>query len=449
MVLPTDQITFIGVLLASFIVSSCINKSALRYYVSDRAALFIHLLQAVFSITGCVVLFPLVDVVVFLSLVASMFFWIRFTPSSMGMIRQAVVWLTMFIWLFCVHYTRPFMATIHISGAIMLLTIKYTSYAAECTKENLPDLVQWLGWTFFIPSFFTGPTISLQEYLKWVSDVALPQQEQQEYDFDKLERTSEKALTTAFWFAPFAILGTSLYPITSVTIFGHDVGVLYRLLYTWIALWCIKCRYYFLWGIAEASYIESGAARHVWHFGRNVEVWSIENAMNVHDITNNWNRCTAMWLKRNVYQPTLSRLTETMQDNAKATQLAVLVTNLTSAMWHGFSAGYYMTFIGTGICTLISRILHQHIDPLVTRSGSRLLQIGYKVGIVLWINVLMITFALPFQVHTFEQSWSAWRGLYFIGHIWAGLALILVLIVITRSQERTILNVVENNNKKD
>lgn len=445
MVLPADQLAFIGVLIASFIISCSLSRETFKSFYPARlqTALFIHTLQIVWCIAGSLLLFGLHDVALFTTLVVANYIWVKFGPTK-ALIRQGFVWITMFSFLFFLHYTRPFMAVIHISGCTMLMTVKYTMYIAEedATKPR-PSLMDWLGWTFFIPSFFTGPVLAFNDYLNWthyVTAIVLPARN---YDFDGLQpsRTSVKALTSAIWFAPFAILGTSMFPVASVAMFDMEVGVLHRILYTWIALWCIRCRYYLLWGIAEASYIESDAARHVWHFGRNVEVWNIEFATTVHDITNNWNRSTAMWLKRNVYQPTLVKLTETMYDHTLAARVAVLVTNVISAMWHGFSAGYYMTFLGTGACTVVSRLLHQHVDPIVNSSQSRVVKISYQVATVIWVNLLLITFALPFQLHSFQQSWAAWRGLYFVGHMWAGLALIAVLLVITQKQEKKIREV--------
>jgi hypothetical protein len=448
MVLPADQLVFIGVLISSFIISCSLSRETFNSFYPARlqTAIFIHALQVVWCITGGLLLFGLPDVALFTTLVMANYTWVKFGPIK-ALIRQGFVWITMFSFLFFLHYTRPFMAVIHISGCTMLLTVKYTMYIAEedVTKPR-PSLMDWLGWTFFIPSFFTGPTLALNEYLNWVNYVTAivpPHLDLKVYDFDQLQppRTSVKALTSAIWFAPFAILGTSMFPVASVAMFDMEVGVLHRILYTWIALWCIRCRYYLLWGIAEASYIGSDAARHVWHFGRNVEVWNIELATTVHDITNNWNRSTAMWLKRNVYQPTLAKLTETMHDHTRAARVAILVTNVISAMWHGFSAGYYMTFLGTGACTVVSRLLHQHVDPIVNSSQSRFVQISYQIATVIWVNLLLITFALPFQLHSFQQSWAAWRGLYFVGHMWAGLALIVVLLVITQKQEKKIREV--------
>ena len=420
--LPLDQTFFVCILIASLVVSCLLPRIAV--------AVQIHLVQIGFSLSFGFLLFGAQQMGIVLFAALLMYFWTQHASRFFRpIICSTVVWLSMFITLLWLHYSRPVDTMVHVSGCFMLMTIKYTSH-----QHKPASLLEWLGWTFFVPSFFTGPTLSLEEYQNWLKASG---EKTPEPGLDRLPSPSwSDVFIESLWYAPFAILGTSIVPIAAILDFDPSVGTVHRLLYGWIALWCIKCRYYLIWGIAEASFIGSGASWFVWHRGRNANVQKIECAHSVRDITENWNRCSAMWLKTGVYQPMNAWLNGMGWSVDQSARLAVMVTSLTSATWHGFSAGYYLTFGCTFVCTIISRLMHKEIELAEIVQRSALLRSLYKVTSVVWLNVILLTVALPFQLHTFDMSWKAWQSLNFIGHMWAAIALIAVLLVSNGKQRR-------------
>lgn len=343
------------------------------------------------------------------------------------------VWTGMLGWLTTLNILRMHnnwaspVWELHISGSVMLMVIKYTSLSSSAPAVGIID---WLGWTFFLPSFFSGPTLELNEYLEyltWAKDSS-----------NNIIIDSKKTVTKAFWYLPFIVFGSQYFPIWHTTSFQATEGSFERIAFVWLALWCIRCRYYFAWKLAEASYQACGASSHTTHFGRNVHIWNIEIASSVHEITSNWNICSAKWLKVHVYQP--------LSDYTGSPRLAITLTNVISAVWHGLSPGYFLTFISVGICTAVGRLIHTNIDPLIPKSG--LISTAYSLAMTLWLTIVVTTIAIPFQLFTFEQSWEAWKGLFFIGHIWVLFMLVICLLIQTSTTTLHRLDMSETKEEK-
>lgn len=449
--LPYDQALFAGLLGIIYFTSTALTRKNVqllqhRLFPLTRlnAGMELHVLQPLFCLLAGLPIFGYEAMLATLLCAVALWAVHKFIPAAGATI---VTWIGMFSWLTWLNLTRPNEWTIHISGSIMLMTIRFTSHAGDVRNGFVTtgSLIEWLGWTYFIPSFFTGPTMSLQDYREWHSYLTVPEvderahphppspQQQQQGEQINIEATRppNRAFVRALWYAPFVIVGQTAFPVLGVTRFLPTDGMLYRIFYAWMALWCIKCRYYLAWGVAEAAFAASEASRFVWHRGRNVDVWNVELGRSTHSVLKYWNMCTADWLKRYVYIPVRGWLGE---GNYRAPDLcAIVATNVVSALWHGLAPGYYATFVGGGVCTAVGRLLHTYVDPYVTASGSLVLQNLYEVLMVLWTAVLVITFGLPFQLFSWSLTWEAWKGLFFIGHTWLGGALMLVLLTMVVS----------------
>jgi lysophospholipid acyltransferase len=225
---------------------------------------------------------------------------------------------------------------------------------------------------------------------------------------------------------PFVALASNpRYELLSMTLsWKAGEPFLKRIVDAWIAVWCMRCKYYVAWGIAEASYKASGAAPFVSHHGRNVRVWDVELPRSVHSVTSAWNVCTSDWLKHYVYLPTRNQL-KARGVGVVADYVAIITTNVTSALWHGLYPGYFLTFFGAGACTVIGRLLYKNVEPHFQLGGAlEGLWPLYETLFVLWAWVMMITFIPPSQLYTFSYGWKAWENLHFIGHAWLGGAFI-------------------------
>lgn len=172
-------------------------------------------------------------------------------------------------------------------------------------------------------------------------------------------------------YLPFVFIGNEMFPIEKVASFQASLGMFHRVLFLWMALWCIRCKYYFVWKLSEACYSITGLNK------RNVNVADIERPdRSFYGVLNSWNICAADWLKYHVYTPVFNY--------TRNERLAIFVTNVTSAAWHGLYPGYanfvfakivanifsryFVTFIGVGLCTAVGRLIHKNVNPAVARS---------------------------------------------------------------------------------
>ena len=108
-----------------------------------------------------------------------------------------------------------------------------------------------------------------------------------------------------------------------------------------------RLKYYGVWSLTEGACVLSGmgykgidpkSGRVQWDKLRNVNPWGIESAQNSRAYLENWNINTNNWLRNYVYLRVTPK-------GKKPGFRASLATFVTSAFWHGFYPGYYLTFI--------------------------------------------------------------------------------------------------------
>ena len=108
-----------------------------------------------------------------------------------------------------------------------------------------------------------------------------------------------------------------------------------------------RMKYYGVWSLTEGACILSGmgfrgvnpkTGKIDWSRLQNVNPWGIEAAQNSRAYLENWNMNTNHWLRNYVYLRVTPK-------GKKPGFRASLATFTTSAFWHGFYPGYYLTFV--------------------------------------------------------------------------------------------------------
>ena len=108
-----------------------------------------------------------------------------------------------------------------------------------------------------------------------------------------------------------------------------------------------RLKYYGVWFLTEGACILSGmgykgvdpkTGRVNWSRLQNVNPWGIETAQNSRAYLENWNMNTNKWLRNYVYLRVTPK-------GKKPGFRASLATFATSAFWHGFYPGYYLSFV--------------------------------------------------------------------------------------------------------
>lgn len=113
-------------------------------------------------------------------------------------------------------------------------------------------------------------------------------------------------------------------------------------------------RYYLVWGIAEYIAVIAGLGYNPktndWDISRNANPHLVEFATNPRTGINNWNIKTSEWLGTYIYNRFF------LENNGEAGTKSLILTFAVSALWHGWSIGYYIFFLtGFHKCTIYGR----------------------------------------------------------------------------------------------
>jgi lysophospholipid acyltransferase len=108
-------------------------------------------------------------------------------------------------------------------------------------------------------------------------------------------------------------------------------------------------KYYGIWKMAEGACILSGIGFNGyksdgslrWDRVTNVSPWTLETSQNNKELLEAWNQNTNKWLRNYLYLRVAAR-------GKKPGFKSSMATFGTSALWHGFFPGYYLTFISAG-----------------------------------------------------------------------------------------------------
>lgn len=137
----------------------------------------VHWFQIIVSFVSSLIAYGLFDTIRLLAFMIGAFI-ILHNPFRLKEVYLKInMWLYSFFILSVWHFARPEGIPVHVSGSVMLMVIKLTTLCSfkdsKEVKDNnsKPHLVPFLGWLLFVPSFLVGPTLTFQEYQKWVANV--------------------------------------------------------------------------------------------------------------------------------------------------------------------------------------------------------------------------------------------------------------------------------------
>jgi lysophospholipid acyltransferase len=151
----------------------------------------------------------------------------------------------------------------------------------------------------------------------------------------------------------------------------------------------------------------------LWNRVANIDVIGYETAQNCKELLESWNKRTNVWLRNYVYL----RLTPI---GKKPSFVSTFVTFGTSALWHGFYPGYYLTFATGAVTQQAAKTLRRNFRPLFLAPDLKTPLPSKKYyDIASWF-VTQVTFnfvVIPFGMLTLRDSYIAWRSVIFYVHI--------------------------------
>ncbi|KAI4215073.1 MAG: hypothetical protein LQ351_002388 [Letrouitia transgressa] len=335
---------------------------------------------------------------------------------------------------------------VDITGAQMVLVMKLTGFCwniedgrqphdelAEFQKgralRTLPSVLDFTAYVLFFPSLFAGPSFDFVDYRRWIETTmfdlppgsdpktAPPTRKQR-----RIPRSGtpavKKAVTGIFWI--FLFLKFSTWYNADLVLGDQFMkyGLLRRIWILEMLGFSTRMKYYGVWYLTEGACILSGmgykgvdpkTGRARWNRLQNVNPWGIESAQNTRAYLENWNMNTNNWLRNYVYLRVTPK-------GKKPGFRASLATFTTSAFWHGFYPGYYLSFVLAAFLQTIAKNFRRHVRPFfLTPDGQRptSYKVYYDILSYLLTQTAFCFTTAPFVLLGLRPSLIVWSRVYF------------------------------------
>jgi len=340
--------------------------------------------------------------------------------------------------------------TIDITGAQMVLVMKLSAFCwnihdgrikpellTDHQKDRaivkMPDFLNYAGYVLFFPSLFAGPAFDYNDYHRWIEttmfDVPAGVKAPATRKARKIPRSGRPAawkavyglgwiflsLKFAEWYNTDLVLSDEYMRYS----FPHRVFILYMLGFS------SRLKYYGGWSLTEGACILSGmgfngidakTGKARWDRLENVNPWGIESAQNSRAYLENWNKNTNNWLRNYVYLRVTPK-------GKKPGFRATLATFVTSAFWHGFYPGYYLTFVLGAFIQAVAKNFRRHVRPFfLSPDGTQgtPYKIYYDIASYVFTQLAFCFCTAPFVLLTFSDSLKVWARVYFYTLIGVG-----------------------------
>ncbi|RPB16037.1 MBOAT-domain-containing protein [Morchella conica CCBAS932] len=342
-------------------------------------------------------------------------------------------------------YPQP--GVVDVTGAQMVLVMKLTAFCwsvhdgrlpkAELSEfqqdralPEMPSLLDYAGYVLFFPSLFAGPAFDFAEYRRWIDcsmfDVVIPDtkrggtKRKRKIPSSSIPATIKavKGLAWIFLFLKFSSWYTTEFALSDQFL---EYGIFKRIWYIYLLSFTARLKYYGAWYLTEGACILSGLGYNGldekkqprWDRLTNVGPLALETAQNTRAYLENWNMNTNKWLKNYVYL----RVTPKGKKPGFRSSMATFGT---SAIWHGISPGYYLTFITASFVQTVAKYFRRHVRPFFMTADQKSDGPYKKIYDVFGLLVTQFSFAYivaPFIILDFKDSLKLWSRAYFFVHI--------------------------------
>jgi lysophospholipid acyltransferase len=264
---------------------------------------------------------------------------------------------------------------IDITGTQMVMVMKLSAFCwnvfdgtqkaeglSDAQKERmlteLPNPLDYAGFVAFFPSLMAGPAFDFVDYNRWLNTSMFdlpPGVDPMKAPPTRKKRRIPRSGTPAMKKMVAGLIWLLAY-LQSSKYFGKHVvlsedylhmNFLLRVFHLHMLSFLTRMMYYGVWTLTEGACILSGIGykgldpkTHKPDWGRltNIKPAGVEFAQNSHAYLGHWNINTNHWLRNYVYLRVTPK-------GKKPGFRASMATFVTSAFWHGFMPGYYMTFV--------------------------------------------------------------------------------------------------------
>lgn len=344
-------------------------------------------------------------------------------------------------------------SVVDITGGQMVLIMKLHAFCwnvhdgrlkpellTESQKERaiykMPSFLDYAGYVFWFPSVFIGPAFDYVDYRQWIEttmfDVPPGTKAPPTRGKRRIPRSGIPAarkfvfgLVWVFLFLQFSALYNVPLLLSDQYLsysFPRRVWLMYMLGLT------SRMKYYGVWSLTEGACIMAGigfagvdpqTGKAKWDRVENVNPWGIELAQNSRAYLDSWNKNTNKWLRNYIYLRVTPK-------GKKPGFRATLATFVTSAFWHGFYPGYYLTFLLGAFIQSVAKNFRRYVRPFfLTPDGSKPTKYKIYYDVVGYV-VTQVAFSFttaPFVVLGWNDSLKVWARVYFYAVIGVALSM--------------------------
>ncbi|RMZ82738.1 hypothetical protein DV738_g1551, partial [Chaetothyriales sp. CBS 135597] len=333
---------------------------------------------------------------------------------------------------------------IDVTGAQMVLVMKLSAFCwnvhdgrlkpehlNEEQKDRavyeLPGLLDYAGYVLFFPSLMAGPAFDYVDYRRFLDTTMFdppangygPPPNKKGRKIPRSAIPALKKLAAGLvWLVVYLQLGARFNVDTVLNDSYMNYGLILRILILYALGFTARTKYYAVWSMTEGACILSGIGyngvdpvtkRIRWNKVENVDPWRIETAQNSRGYLEAWNENTNHWLRYYVY------LRVTPKGKRPGFR-ASLITFITSAFWHGFEPGYYLTFAMAAFVQTAAKNFRRYVRPFfLTPDGKKPTKNKIYYDIVCWF-VTQFTYCFvtaPFLILKFNDCITVWARVYF------------------------------------
>jgi len=339
-------------------------------------------------------------------------------------------------------------SVVDITGAQMVLVMKLSSFCWNIHDGRLPlselsdaqkyaaitkfpGILDYAGYVLFFPSLFAGPSFEYTDYRRWIETTLFdvppgtdPSKIPPTRKKRKIPRSGwpaiKKAIIGLLWIFAFLQLGAYYHPGVVLDESFVQYSFPRRVWIVHMFGFATRLKYYGVWSLTEGACILSGlgyngfdpdTGKVFWNRLENVNPWRLETAQNIRAYLESWNMNTNHWLRNYVYLRVTPK-------GKKPGFRASMVTFATSAIWHGFYPGYYLTFVLGAVEQTAAKNIRRYVRPFfLTPDGTKPTPLKRYYDVASWLTTqLILSFTvIPFIILYFSDAILVWTRLYFYG----------------------------------
>ncbi|CEP16029.1 hypothetical protein [Parasitella parasitica] len=296
------------------------------------------------------------------------------------------------------------------------------SFSADTPILQLPSLVEMLAYALFPSAFLVGPQFSFSLFKKWINhneeDLLLTDDQKEERERAQTLYVWRSVLLAIIYLGAQQTIGATYSTSYLLTDEYSNLPFWQRFLIFPIAGKFAYVKYIGIWLLTEGatasfgiSYEGSNEEGHALFGGlANALPGTFETATSIDHVISAFNINTNLWSKYYVFK----RLK--FLGNKQASQFGTLAF---LAIWHGFHAMYFITFLLEFLYVQCELVLRKRLVPIV-QSYTKKNDIYFKIWkLAAWIACqLCITYAIVgFELLSLEKSYIAYKNVYFLGHV--------------------------------